>query len=636
VSIRRTLWVQIGIIAALVAIANGITLFSINELTSLNQMLLRQREPALVALGQIKAFGFGLSEASLAVLSATQFNPFSQVLIEGELSEFEDRQADLFTWLERYAQVTDSSNTDPAQTENLQSSIEALHGLALQQVTDSIAGLVDASQLQSLRETFEEAEEQFEVVVNAAIEQAQQLYAADTASIEAQSSQVQVVSWLTLLAIPMAGIVFGLRLTQSIVRPIRHLARAATRIGEGDLQTRLNLQSNNEFGLLATSVNSMMDRLNQTMVSRDYFEAIFHAVPNSLIIVRPDHTIESVNRFTRNLLGYSGDAALVGTPYRKLISEPKLDEVAINDTRHVVEIHYQAYDGSLVPINLRKSVAINRHGGEDAIIYSAVDISERKRLEDERREREALTLELARSRQLEDYKRRFVAMLSHEFRTPLSIINASAYLLERHMDKLTPEARTEHFTRINDHILRLREMMDDITTVMKAEYELIPFHPEPVDIAAVSLKIIEEMKDTIGEKHKFIAVVDFPFESIIADKSLITRIVTNLLSNAVKYSPTGSEIEFSLMEQGADILIAVKDSGIGIPKADQQFVFQPYFRGANVTNITGTGLGLRIVQEAVRLHNGDITFESVHNLGTTFRVRLPRQPGEATADSATP
>jgi len=109
-SIRRAVYLQIGLIALLVAVANGITLHSIADLASHNQYLIQQSAPALAALGQVKAYGLGLSEASLAVLSATQ-SP-SQRLIEGELEEFESRQADLFIWLERYLQVAGSAVND--------------------------------------------------------------------------------------------------------------------------------------------------------------------------------------------------------------------------------------------------------------------------------------------------------------------------------------------------------------------------------------------------------------------------------------------------------------------------------------------------------------------------------------------
>lgn len=624
-SIRRAVYLQIGLIALLVAVANGITLHSIADLASHNQYLIQQSAPALAALGQVKAYGLGLSEASLAVLSATQSQPPSQRLIEGELEEFESRQADLFIWLERYLQVAGSAVNDvPVHATDLQTAIEQLHRLALQQVTDSLVSTVSSEALGTLRTVFEEAEEAFELQVNAAIRIEEQAYITDTSRIEEQANRVQGVSWVTLLVIPIVAVAFAIRLAQSIIQPIRKLTQAAERIGDGDIQTHISLKANNEFGLLASSLNSMIDRLRQTMVSRDYFEAIFHSVPNSLIIVHPDHTIERANRFTRTLLGYDSEAALVGKSFLDVLSESRLNDIELNSTRRFNEMHYRTSDGQMIPVNLRKSVAINRHGGEDAIIYSAVDITELKRLQAEEREKEALTLELARSRQLEDYKRRFVAMLSHEFRTPLSIINASIYLVERHMDKLTREMRAEHFTRINDQILRLRDMMDDITTVMKAEYELIPFHPEQLDIAAICLKIVADLKASLGEKHVFITEIDPQIEPLLVDKSLLTRIVTNLLTNAVKYSPAGSPIHFSLCQQADEVVMVVKDVGIGIPNEDQQFVFQPYFRGANVTTITGTGLGLRIVQEAVRLHGGEITFESVHNLGTTFRVTLPR------------
>jgi hypothetical protein len=232
-SIRRAVYLQIGLIALLVAVANAVTLYSIADLTSHNQYLIQQSAPALTALGQVKAYGLGLSEASLAVLSASQSQPPSQRLIEGELEEFESRQADLFIWLERYLQVAANTvNAVPVHATDLQTAIEQLHRLALQQVTDSLASTVSLEALGTLRTVFEEAEKAFELQVNAAIRIEEQAYVTDTSRIEAQARRVQGVSWITLLVIPIVAVAFAIRLAQSIIQPIRKLTQAAERIGD--------------------------------------------------------------------------------------------------------------------------------------------------------------------------------------------------------------------------------------------------------------------------------------------------------------------------------------------------------------------------------------------------------------------
>jgi len=134
-------------------------------------------------------------------------------------------------------------------------------------------------------------------------------------------------------------------------------------------------------------------------------------------------------------------------------------------------------------------------------------------------------------------------------------------------------------------------------------------------------------------QHRFTFVVTGDLTNIPLDDQLLRQILVNLLSNAIKYSPASSGICFGVHRENDDIIFQVQDQGIGIPKADQAHVFEPFHRARNVAKIQGTGLGLSVVKANVDMHGGSIAFDSQENVGTTFTVRLPvssRQPKEAT------
>jgi signal transduction histidine kinase len=158
---------------------------------------------------------------------------------------------------------------------------------------------------------------------------------------------------------------------------------------------------------------------------------------------------------------------------------------------------------------------------------------------------------------------------------------------------------------------------------MQAENDEMPFSPTMINLESMCREIASELQATIGVHHQFVMQIDPLPELIYADPILISRIITNLITNAVKYSPKRSEVQISLSVEQRHILMRIRDQGIGIPPEDQKYLFQSYFRASNVEEINGTGLGLRIVKEAIELHGGRIEVESQLKQGTTFTVFLP-------------
>ncbi|MGK7877100.1 MAG: ATP-binding protein [Xenococcaceae cyanobacterium] len=237
----------------------------------------------------------------------------------------------------------------------------------------------------------------------------------------------------------------------------------------------------------------------------------------------------------------------------------------------------------------------------------------------------SLDLKVA-NEQLEEMNRlksRFVSMVSHEFRNPLTAVSGLVQLLERQGDKLPQEKKREYFQLIRKSIKRLTALVDDVLVIGRVGVGKLKFEPVPLEPEKFCSGLVKEVKFSAESLHQ----IDFVTEGIPVmahmDQKLLRHILTNLLSNAIKYSPEGSTVRLTLSYQNNLALFRVQDEGIGIPLDDQQRLFEPFHRAANVGKISGTGLGLAIVKQCVDLHGGQITVTSELGVGTTFEVVLP-------------
>lgn len=236
---------------------------------------------------------------------------------------------------------------------------------------------------------------------------------------------------------------------------------------------------------------------------------------------------------------------------------------------------------------------------------------------------EHLASALADEQEKQQLKLRLVSMFAHDFRNPLAVILSSSTLLRRYGDKLTEENKSSKLLRIESSVQRLLNLLDEMLLVAEMESGNLQFTPEPVNLTTITNEVVENYKFLYSETHNITLSSNIK-EDCPLDSRLIRQAVENLLSNATKYSPQGGEISVRLTETNSNIQIAISDHGIGIPIENQKQLFESFQRGSNVGQIEGTGLGLAIVKQAVELHNGQITFESEANEGTTFSILLAK------------
>jgi len=237
---------------------------------------------------------------------------------------------------------------------------------------------------------------------------------------------------------------------------------------------------------------------------------------------------------------------------------------------------------------------------------------------------EGLRMALEKEKELGDLKSRFVSMASHEFRTPLSTVLTSAYLLSKYTMTEEQAKRDKHLERIISSVNTLTDILNDFLSLGRMEEGKILVRPVSLNIQELITGTINEIAP-IENKGQTILYEHLGNEMVVLDKGLLKQIVLNLLSNAVKFSFDDSEIEIRTVRDTNTLVLKVKDNGIGISQADQRHLFERFFRGANVTNIQGTGLGLHIVARYAELMNGKVSCSSELEKGTEFVIEF-KQP----------
>jgi PAS domain S-box-containing protein len=322
--------------------------------------------------------------------------------------------------------------------------------------------------------------------------------------------------------------------------------------------------------------------------------------------------------------------ALTGLDEETALSRPFIEFIHPEDRDRVISNHLRRLKGEPVE-NYYQFRVIHRDGSERWLEISAVlfewqgapatlnfltDVTQRRQVEEDMRHA------LRRERELSEMKSRFVAVASHEFRTPLAAILSSVELLGDYGNRLPDDERREILGLIKSAVTRMNGMIEQVLLTSKLESGRFVFTPAPAAVPSLLVQVAAELDQANPQAARIAIECDGLEERRLVDVQLVRHILVNLLSNALKYSAPDSPVACAASADGVHLHLRVQDRGIGIPPADLPNLFQSFHRGTNVGNIQGTGIGLHVVKECVDLHQGRIDVESEPGRGTTFRVTL--------------
>ncbi|PUZ22593.1 hypothetical protein DCC81_19345 [Chitinophaga parva] len=371
--------------------------------------------------------------------------------------------------------------------------------------------------------------------------------------------------------------------------------------------------------------------------THSYLRSIWNFAGAVIIATNEQGLIQLFNPAAARMLGYSEEEA-VGKLTPVVMLDPA--ELAVRRQQFAAELQqpitsdfdtlvakarlnlpneyewqYVRKDGSHFPMQLSVSAIRDAEGQLTGFLAVGTDITGRKRAESD------LRLALEKEKELNELKSRFVSLASHEFRTPLSTVLSSAYLISKYEKGEEQPQREKHLQRIVSSVNMLTDILNDFLSVGKIEEGKIQVRHAQFNVKEHVSNILAEMHGLV-KKQQRVAVSHSGPEIMVLDPALLKHIVMNLVSNAIKFSPEGSTIRVSTTLTPSHFTLAVRDQGIGIAPEDQQHLFERFFRGGNVSNIQGTGLGLHIVARYAELLDGNVTCESTLGQGTTFTVTV--------------
>ena len=390
-------------------------------------------------------------------------------------------------------------------------------------------------------------------------------------------------------------------ISRSISRPIRDLTAASERLAAGDFDTRVFLRRNDEFRTLADTFNSMSREIKTAFEGLDRqraeLKSIIDSLKEGLIVINKRGEIVYCNESLKGIIGKESIAE--GEFYWEALGQPQF--------MGLVE---KARSGRLNPLEeveiAGKEFLCSATGvrAQDEIVLVLHDITSMK--------------------ELERIKRDLVSSVSHELRTPLTSIKGFAETLEEEVDE-----KNRHYVEIiRRNTDRLINIVRDLLLLSQMEEAGAGIEAEEVDLRKLTENTVRIFDGQLKEKGLALALdIEPGLPMISADPFKVEQMLINLLDNAIKYTDRG-EVRLAMKNEDRKVVIEVRDTGIGIPKAKLSRIFERFYvvDKSRSRKTGGTGLGLSIVKHIVLLHGGEISVESEPNQGSTFIVKLPLSP----------
>lgn len=290
------------------------------------------------------------------------------------------------------------------------------------------------------------------------------------------------------------------------------------------------------------------------------------------------------------------------------------------------ETMHQRKDGSTYPVEVH--LQLSKIGKKRVGVAIVLDITERKgytqNLEKKVEERtEQLSEALKAEKKLNELKTKFLSLVSHEFKTPLTSILTSTALLSKYTETDQQEKRNKHIETIKSKVKHLDDILTDFLSLERLESGKVTYNPALFPLSKLINEVVYSANTLLKEGQRILYPKNIDDISIKFDEKVMALALSNLVHNAIKYSPENTSIELIVKRSQDAMMIHVVDQGVGIPKEEQPFIFERYFRASNVLTTQGTGIGLNIARQHLINLGGNVTFESELGKGSIFILEIP-------------
>ncbi|MCU0511366.1 MAG: PAS domain S-box protein [Anaerolineae bacterium] len=293
----------------------------------------------------------------------------------------------------------------------------------------------------------------------------------------------------------------------------------------------------------------------------------------------------------------------------------------------VARMEYRACrkDGTWVWLETLAKPILDAEGHITHMLLSSRDITGRQMMQAALVEQETLRVALHKERELGELKTHMMERLSHEFRTPLAIINTSAELLERYATRLSLEQNQQRLLQIKKQVKHLTATLDDIVLLLRGEGSG-ELYVTQVNLPRLCQQVIDQAQREQPSPRAITLALENGLDGVAVDEKIVQYILAHLLDNALKYSGPAAPVSLHAWREAGTLYLSVQDAGPGIALAEQRRIFEPLYRSPAQDESPGLGLGLSIVKAAVQTHQGTIELHSTPGHGSRFIVRLPLLP----------
>lgn len=398
--------------------------------------------------------------------------------------------------------------------------------------------------------------------------------------------------------------------------------------------------------------------------SNHFFGILFEAVSEGVIVVNKSQEIVACNSSANDIFGYE-EEDLNGQPLQQLIPqnyhhnhgdhfksflnnsgkrkmgkgrdlfglrkngkafpvEVGLNPFSLNDQHYIMAIIIditvrKEQESQILSLNTELEQKISERTDELNEKVSQLKKEIKKRIEAENKIKESLREE----RELNELKTKFLSLVSHEFKTPLSGILTSVILAGKYTKEDQQDKRDKHHKTIQNKVKYLNNILNDFLSIERLETGKVNYLFSSIPLSKVINEVVYNANMLLKEGQKINYPQNINDIVIEFDEKILELVLSNLLHNAIKYSPENSFIDIEVIQENKSLIINVNDQGFGIPAKEQKFIFNRYFRAENALLLQGTGIGLNIAKTHLENLGGSLSFTSEENVGSSFIVQLP-------------